>query len=80
MSIDSVDNVSIKVSGGVSVYKQSCQEHDQYWQNQLTFKTCCRSFGASFAHALGVILPSSGNSEVIVLSAGYLPLDCEVYQ
>jgi hypothetical protein len=33
MSIDSVDNVSIKVSGGVSVYKQLCQEHDQYWKN-----------------------------------------------
>lgn len=40
MSMDSVDNVSIKVSGGVSVCKGSCQEQSEMRYNKLTFDTC----------------------------------------
>ena len=66
--MDSVDNVSNSVSGGVSVWGGCIK---QYFSSRLylTLETCASSFGVNFAQALAAILPSGGNSDVIVFRA-----------
>lgn len=63
-----IESVSMRVSGGRSTCENVRKILGHKIQN-TTFAACESSFGVSFAHALGAMVPSRGSSEVIVFKA-----------